>query len=124
MTLENLLSGTSITQNISIKKIYFNVLAIFPLVVLMKNQITKVNLFSFLILIVICIGLLTPLIISNGFLILRDSNSGFYNNFSPFDFINLVFLGIPSFLVLFALAYVLVNSKRNDTEFEDEFEVL
>ncbi|MHA1989762.1 MAG: hypothetical protein ACW98A_02270 [Candidatus Hodarchaeales archaeon] len=90
----------------------------------MKNQITKVNLFSFLILIVICIGLLTPLIISNGFLILRDSNSGFYNNFSPFDFINLVFLGIPSFLVLFALAYVLVNSKRNDTEFEDEFEVL
>ncbi|MHA2338700.1 MAG: hypothetical protein ACXACX_15435 [Candidatus Hodarchaeales archaeon] len=82
----------------------------------MKNQITKANLFSFLILIVICLGLLIPLIVSNDFVIPKD------NNFFPFDFINLLFLGIPSFLVLFALAYTLVNSRRNEIEYEDDFE--
>ena len=65
----------------------------------MRYQFSRVNLFSFVILIVMFFGLVFPLIVNNGFLIPNE------NELIPFSFINFLFLGIPSILVIFALLY-------------------
>ena len=90
----------------------------------MKNVISKANLISLFILIAVIIGLLLPFIVNTEISFPKNYGEAFYDSFTPFDYVNLIFLGIPIFLVIIALVYSFVKNKREDTYLEDDFEVV